>query len=742
MPIRIGGGKPRRKYLKVLVAQDLRSEHFISRELSWLEFNARVLEEARDPQVPLLDRLKFLSIFSSNLDEFFMIRVAGVKHQISAGVEEGGADGLTPLQVMEGMSQRVHELSAVQHRCFCDEIRPQLEQHGVRLLAPEALDERQRQFLDDYFHKMLFPVLTPVAVDPAHPFPHLANKTLCFAAQLEPLQPSSLPASHTGFIHVPSSVAPRFIRLPSGPDKYDFILLEDLVRINIQSIFNGYEVKSCVPFRLTRDSDMLIDEDTAADLMTTIEEGLRSRRRGSAVRLQYHSSLPDAILDLLMDELELQDYDLYPADDVVAFSDLFELYNSVDLPALKDPPFTPQPVPGFHEAENVFAAIRQREFLVHHPYESFEPVMQFVRQAAEDPKVLAIKMTLYRVGSDSPIATDLVRAAQNGKQVAVLMELQARFDEEANIRWARRLVEAGAHVIYGLVGFKTHCKCALVVRREGADIRRYVHLGTGNYNDRTARLYTDHGLFTCDEKFGEDVTNLFNIITGYSRPPAFHHLIVAPTDMRNKLVSLIRREAAHVKAGRPGHMLIKLNNLQDPMLIGELYHASRAGVKIDLIIRSVCCLRTGLPGISDNIRCSSIVDRFLEHTRVCYFLNGGEPEYYLSSADWMQRNLDRRIELMFPVLDKRLHPQLWDFLQLQLADNVKARVLKPDGARVPSAKTQPRVRSQERLLAAAQALGRTGQWGSLKVEAPPAEAKAAPPPEKAAPQSAKAAPAT
>ncbi|MGD0090024.1 MAG: polyphosphate kinase 1 [Planctomycetota bacterium] len=727
MPTRAEGGKPRHKFLKTLAAHDVRSEHFISRELSWLEFDARVLEEARDPQVPLLERLKFLSIFSSNLDEFFMIRVAGVKHQISAGVEEGGADGLTPTQVMAAMSQRIHELTALQHRCFCEEIRPQLEQNGVRLLAPGALDEEQRQFLDEYFRKTLFPVITPVALDPGHPFPHLANRTLCLVAQLEPLRPSPMPYSNTAFIHVPSSVVPRFIKLPAASGKHDFILLEDLVRMNIHHLFNGYEVKNCVPIRLTRDSDMLIDEDTAADLMTTIEEGLRSRRRGSAVRLQYHSSLPEAILDLLVDELELKDYDLYPADDVVAFSDLFELFNGVDLPALKDTPFTPQPVPGFHGAENVFAAIRQRDILVHHPYESFDPVIQFIRQAADDPKVLAIKMTLYRVGSNSPVATDLVRAAQNGKQVAVLMELKARFDEEANIQWARRLVEAGAHVIYGLVGYKTHCKCALVVRREGTSIQRYVHLGTGNYNDRTARLYSDQGLFTCDEKIGEDVTNLFNIITGYSRPPAFHHFTVAPTDMRNRLVALVRREAAHAKAGQAGHMILKLNNLQDPMLIGELYNASRAGVRIDLIIRSVCCLRPGIPGVSDNIRCISIVDRFLEHTRVCYFHNAGEPEYYLSSADWMMRNLDRRIELMFPILDKRLHPHLRDFLQLQLADNVKARTLKPDGAsaRVPLAKAQPRVRSQERLLAAAQSLAQSGQWGNFKVEAPNQEGEAA-----------------
>jgi len=734
MATRTEGGKARAKIQRTLDAEGLRTEHFISRELSWLEFNARVLDEARDPQVPLLERVKFLSIFSSNLDEYFMIRVAGVKHQISAGVEEGGADGLTPTQVMDGMSRRIHELTALQHRCFNEEIRPQLEQHGVRLLAPNALDEKQKQFLDDYFRKTLFPLVTPMALDPGHPFPHLANKTLCLVVQLCPLEPSPIPASSTDFIPIPSGTVPRFIKLPSAPGKHEFMLLEDVVRMNLGQLFGGYSVTSCVPIRLTRDSDMLIDEDNAADLMTTIEQGLLSRRHGSAVRLQYHSSLPDVTLDTLVDELELQECDLYPADDVVAFSDLFELYAAVDLPALKDPPFTPQPVPGFHGAESVFAAIRQRDILVHHPYESFDPVVQFIRQAADDPKVLAIKMTMYRVGQKSPIADDLVRAAQNGKQVAVLMELKARFDEEANIHWARKLEDAGAHVIYGLVGYKTHCKCALVVRREGAGIQRYVHLGAGNYNDRTARLYTDHGLFTCDEKMGEDVTNLFNIITGYARPPVFHHLIIAPTDLRTRLVALIRREAAHVKAGRPGHMIIKLNNLQDPMLIGELCNASRAGVKVDLIVRAVCCLRPGIQGVSENIRCRSIVDRFLEHTRVCYFHNGGEAEYYMSSADWMHRNLDRRMELMFPILDKRLHPQFWDFLQLQLADNVKARILKPDGLRVPLplAKGQPRVRCQERLLQAALSLSQNGQWGSIKIEAPPPDAKPAPAAEKPA----------
>jgi polyphosphate kinase len=715
--------KPKQKLLKKLAAEGVSSEHFFSRELSWLEFNARVLEEARDPQVPLLERVKFLSIFSSNLDEFFMIRVAGIKHQISAGVDEGGPDGLTPAQVMDAMSRRIHELTALQHRCFNEEIRPQLLANGVRILKPAELNDEQRHFAADYYLKTLFPVITPLAVDPGHPFPHLANRTMCLVVQADSVQPSPIPASNTVFIHIPSTVVPRFIKLPAPPGKHEFILLEDVVYSHIGSLLTGYDIKSCVPIRLTRDSDMLIDEDTAADLMTTIEEGLRSRRRGAAVRLQYHSALPQRTVDTLVDELDLSPADLYPADDVLAFSDLFELYSAVDLPALKEPPFTPQPVPSFRDAEHVFEAIRERDILIHHPYETFDPVIQFVRQAADDPKVLAIKMTLYRVGAGSPIAADLVRAALNGKQVAVLMELKARFDEEANIQWARKLVDAGAHVIYGLVGYKTHCKCALVVRREGQGIRRYVHLGTGNYNDRTARLYGDFGLLTCDENVGEDITKLFNIITGYSRPPEFRHVVISPTGMRDKLVALIRREVANAKAGKRGYMIIKLNNLQDPMLIAELYNASRAGVKADILVRSVCCLRPGMPGLSENIRCLTIVDRFLEHARVWYFHNDGAPDYYLSSADWMNRNLDRRIETMFPVVDKALHAHLWGFLQLQLADNIKVRVIRADGSRVPLdvPKSQPRLRCQERMLEAAKNLAKTGEWGELLAVAPAAD---------------------
>lgn len=725
--------KPRQTLIRALEKEGIHHEHFNNRELSWLEFNARVLEEAQDPAVPLLERIKFLSIFSQNLDEFYMIRVAGLKHQISAGVEETSADGLAPAQVLQAVSKRCHELTAIQHKLFCDELLPELGKNGVRMLATEQLDEAQRQFLHGYFRNTLFPLLTPLALDPSHPFPHLSNKMLCLVVQLKPQtdirgKMHGIPYSNMAFIHVPSTIVPRFIKLPSAADKHDFMLLEDVISSHIHEMFIGYEICGCSTIRLTRDSDVLIEEDTAADLLKMIEEGVRGRRKGSVVRMQYHASLPKSSLDMLINELDLTPLDLYDTHDFIAFSDLMQLYGAVDSPELKDAPFTPQPSPEFAApgGDALFAHIRERDIFVHHPYENFDPVIKFVRQAADDPKVLAIKMTLYRVGISSPIAAILEHAALNGKQVAVLMELKARFDEEANIFWSRRLVEAGAHVIYGLVGLKTHCKCALIVRREGNEIRRYIHLGTGNYNDRTARLYCDFGLFTADEKIGEDITNLFNIITGYARPPAFHHVAIAPTGLRGKLMQLIQREIDHAKAGRPARMIIKLNNVQDPMMIAELYRASKAGVKIDMIVRAIFCVKPGVPGLSDNIRAIRIVDRFLEHARVLFFQNDGDHEYYLASADWMQRNLDSRIELLFPILDKTLHPELENFLQLQLSDNVKARLIQPDGTniKIHTSKSATRVRSQETLIAASTHLAaNNGSWGTLKLQAGPVEHK-------------------
>lgn len=718
--------KPRQTIIKTLEREGIKHEHFNNRELSWLEFNARVLEEAHDPTVPLLERIKFLAIFSQNLDEFYMIRIAGLKHQISAGVEDTSADGMTPTQVMQALSKRTHELTAIQHKTFTTELLPELEKNGIRILHQHQLDDTQRQFLNDYFRTTLFPLLTPLALDPSHPFPYLSNKMLCLVVELKPQtdirKHVGIPYSNMAFIHVPSTVVPRFIKLPSAPNKHEFILLEDVIAAHIQEIFVGYEVGGCSAIRLTRDSDLLIEEDTAADLLKMIEEGVRGRRKGSAVRMQFHGSLPRQALDMLMNELDLTALDVFDTHDFIAFSDLMQLYGALDLPELRDPPFTPQPSPEFSSAggDALFQNIRDHDIFVHHPYENFDPVIKFVRQAADDPKVLAIKMTLYRVGLSSPIAQQLEHAALNGKQVAVLMELKARFDEEANIFWSRRLVEAGAHVIYGLVGLKTHCKCAMIVRKEGNEIRRYVHLGTGNYNDRTARIYCDFGLFTADEKIGEDITNLFNIITGYARPPAFHHIAIAPTGLRAKLMALLSREIEHAKAGRPARMVIKLNNVQDPLIIAELYRASKAGVRIDMIVRAICCVKAGVPGLSDNIRAIRIVDRFLEHARVLYFQNGGNPEYYLASADWMQRNLDSRIELLFPILDKSLHPELENFLQLQLSDNIKARQILPDGTNGRISQKGTRVRSQEALIAAAAQLEKNnGVWGEMKLASTP-----------------------
>lgn len=684
------------------------SDRYHNRELAWLDFNARVLEEALDPKVPLLERVKFLAIFSSNLDELFMVRIAGLKRQMDAGVETGGPDGLTPRETLEELARRLHELVALQHRAFQRDIQPKLAREGVRILLPAALDGAQRAFLADHFRRVILPVVTPLAIDPGHPFPHLANRTICLAVGLRKVQNDGLPASDLGVVHIPSSVIPRFIRLPSEPGTYAFISLEDAIKLHAAELFAGYEVTSCNAVRVTRDSDLVITEENAGDLLKTIEESLRSRRMGAAVRLQYDASMPQWILSMLVDALELQKQDLYPIKGSIAFSDLLQLHAEVDLPRLKDPPIVPQRVPALERETSIFDAIRRRDALVHHPYQSFEYVVRFVREAAEDPAVLAIKMTLYRVGGASPIMEALRLAAHNGKQVGVLMELKARFDEQANIEWARKLEDAGAHVIYGLPGLKTHAKACLVVRKEAEGIRRYCHLSTGNYNARTAWTYTDIGMFSCRDDLCDEVASLFNLITGYCRPPAFKHLALAPTGLRERTYELIRRERAHAEAGRPARIVAKMNGLEDAGVIDELYAASAAGVRIELIVRGICCLRPGVPGLSENVRVRRIVDRFLEHARILYFLNGGEPEYYLSSADWMPRNLDRRIEVMFPVLEPALRAEIEQILAVQLADDVKARAVGADGDSWPVA-TRGEVRSQERLFAFACRLARGGR---------------------------------
>jgi polyphosphate kinase len=671
---------------------------YVNRELSWLDFNRRVLEEALDPSVPLLERVKFLAIVSTNLDEFFMVRVAGLKRQVAAGDVAGGPDGLTAAQTLAAVATRAHELSHEQHACWMQELEPALEQEGIRIVRPERATPEQREHLEQYFRRTLLPVLTPLAIDPGHPFPHLANRSLCLVASIVAAAPSAFPAARFVVVHLPSHVVPRFVPLPSAPGQQAFMLLEDVVRLHLPSLYHDYSVASCHAVRVTRDAEIAPDEAGTQDLLAGVEASLLVRRMGSAVRLQYDVDLPADVRAILVDELGLDHDDLYPGAGFTAFADLFQLYAAADAPRLKEAPLPPWPVAAFASAPDVWSAIRAGDVLVHHPYQTFDVVTRFVEAAAVDPKVLAIKMTLYRVSPTSPIAQALTKAAEQGKEVAVLVELQARFDEEANIRWARALEAVGAHVVYGLPKYKTHCKACLVVRQEEGGIVRYCHLATGNYNIRTGGLYADLGLFTCRRTFGEDLTELFNLITGYVRPRPLNHLLVAPTDLRSALTERVRREASHARAGLPAKIVLKMNSLVDAELIEQLYEASGAGVDIALIVRGICCLRPGVPGVSDRIRAISIVDRFLEHARIFFFQNGDQPEILLASADWMPRNLDHRIEIAFPILEPRLQARVREILEIQLSDTAKAREIGPDGrSRRLRADGQPGARAQERL---------------------------------------------
>ena len=660
-----------------------RPDELLNRELSWLAFNERVLEEAEDATVPLLERVKFLAIVSSNWDEFFMVRVAGIWRQIDAGITQPGPDGYSPRQLLERVSQRIHELASRQHSLFHEVLEPLLNAQGIFILKPEQLDEAQRDFVLDYFDRTLLPLMTPLAVDTGHPFPRLGNRAMVLMAELEAddyLEQESLPVSQLSIIHVPTRVATRFLRVPSIHGHFAFVMLEDVVRMFLPRLFHGYTIRNCHALRVTRDSDLPMDEDPFEDLMKTVEEHLRSRRRGAAVRLQYENGLSPTLLDTLIEELELAPEDLYPTDGFTAFSDLMQLYTQLDLPHLKDQAMLPVPVPQIEAAPTVFDAIAKNDVLLHHPFQSFDDsVVRFVREAAEDPKVLAIKMTLYRVSRNSPIAAALERAAERGKQVAAIVELRARFDEEANIAWARRLEMAGVHVVYGMPALKTHGKACLVIRQEQHGIRRYCHLSTGNYNERTSRQYSDLGIFTARTEFGEDLSNLFNLLTGYTRPPRFNRLILAPQHFRTALAERIERECTHARNGRPARMILKVNALVDPPMIQRLYEASQCGVQVDLIVRGSCCIRPGVPGLSENIRVLSIIDRFLEHARIYHFANDGTPETLLASGDLMQRNLDHRVEVAFPLVDPIVAAEVVELLELQLNDTVKGRVLGPDG---------------------------------------------------------------
>jgi polyphosphate kinase len=675
----------------------------INRDLSWLEFNRRVLEEAKDPTVPLLERVKFLAIFSSNLDEFFMVRVAGLKRYVNHD-HSTDSDGVTVASVLTAISRRVHELAEEQHLCFLNTLLPQLTAEGIHLVRPDEMSHDQEQFLEEFFQRTLYPIVTPLAIDPGHPFPYLANRSLCLVVSLRAKIASPLPHTELSIVNIPAQIVPRFIPLPSKEGQYAFVLLEDVLGHYLPRLYHGFELLSTHAIRVTRDAEFGVVRRRDEDLLMTIEQGIRERRMGDAVRLQYDPDLPKEVLTQLVEELELTGEDLYPGKGFTAFTDLFQLYATANIPRLKDRVQVPLSVPSFERGPDIWNAIRNGDVMVFHPYQSFDPVTHFVEEAAKDPKVLAIKMTLYRISPNSPIAQALARAAEAGKEVSVLVELQARFDEEANITWARALEEVGAHVVYGLVGYKTHCKVCLVVRQEADGIRRYCHLATGNYNIRTSGVYSDLGLFTCRESFGEDLTELFNLLTGYTRPQKFHHLALAPMGLRQHFIGLIRQEAEQARAGQPARIIAKVNSLIDGAVIEQLYLASQAGVQIDLIVRGMCSLRPGLRGVSEGIRVVSIIDRYLEHARIFYFHNGGNPTFLLASADWMPRNFDRRIEIAFPVMEPQLQTRLKDILELQLADTVKGWWMQPDGSYVRSRnKDLPALRFQERFYEILQA---------------------------------------
>lgn len=653
---------------------------YINRELSWLEFNFRVLEEAMDPETRLLERLKFLTIVSSNLDEFFMVRVAGLKRQVKSQTIQRGPDGLTAEEQLRAIAAECHAMVQEQYRCLRDEVLPGLAEHGIVLKKISDLTPEQARWVKDYFHRQVFPVLTPLAVDPSHPFPHLRNRSLNLVVTLRKSKSTRSPL-YLAVVQVPTGI-PRLVQLPAPPGESHLVLLEDVICDQIAELFQGLLVTGCYPFRITRDSDLNFDEDDVEDLLETIEQEVRRREWGDAVRLEVTRACGPRALAELLGALQATENDVYSIDGPLNLVDLMALYRLPDYLHLKDEPFVAPAGRGIHEKKDLFARIREGDILLHHPYESFNSVVEFIEQAADDPNVLAIKQTLYRTSGDSPIVAALARAAQNGKQVTALVELKARFDEENNIAWARALEWAGVHVVYGLVGLKTHCKMVLVVRREAGEerLRRYVHLGTGNYNPTTARIYTDLGLLTCSLKFGQDVSRLFNVLTGYSEFPTWRKLAVAPIGLRERFLELLDREVKHAQKGREARFVAQMNSLTDPESIRALYRASQAGVRIDLVVRGICCLRPQVPGVSDNIRVISIVGRFLEHCRIFYFRNGGDEEVYASSADWMSRNLNRRVEIMFPIDDPLLKRRLVDnVLRVRLQDNVKARELRSDG---------------------------------------------------------------
>lgn len=651
---------------------------FYNRELSWLGFNYRVLSEARDKNIPLMERLKFLSITASNLDEFFMIRVASLKDMVHAKYTKKDIAGLTPKEQLEIISTGTHELVEKQYNTYNRSFLPALKHNGLTIVTQyEALNAEQAEYVDRYFMREVYPVLTPMAVDSSRPFPLIRNKSLNIAALL--MDKKRKDTIDFATVQVPS-VLPRIVTIPSEKEgETCIILLEQIIEKNIQKLFLNYKVLDATPYRVMRNADLTIDEDEAADLLIEIERQLKKRQWGEAIRLEVEQGIDKRLLKILKKELQIQQEDIFTIRGPLDLTFLMKVYGMDGFDHLKEEPYIPQPPKGLDMDGDLFEQIRQKDILLHHPYETFDPVVNFVRLAAKDPDVLAIKQTLYRVSSNSPIIASLAQAAENGKQVTVLVELKARFDEENNIVWARKLEKAGCHVIYGLVGLKTHSKITLVVRREEEGIRRYVHLGTGNYNDSTAKLYTDMGMFTCKRAYGEDATAVFNMLSGYSEPLSWNKLALAPTWLRTRFVELINRERDYAAMGKPTRIVAKMNSLCDAGIINALYEASAAGVQIELIIRGICCLKQGVPGMSETIQVRSIVGTFLEHSRIFYFENDGSPEIYMGSADWMPRNLDKRVEILFPVEDPDLKKEIVHILHTQLADNTKAHLLQPDG---------------------------------------------------------------
>jgi polyphosphate kinase len=694
--------------------------HFINRELSWLEFNQRVLDEALDKKNPLLERVKFFCIVSSNLDEFFEVRVAGIKQQMESGTVGRSIDGLTATQTFRAVHKRVRRMVEQQYACWRDELVPGLAEHGIRFLAFRELSLLDLRWIENFYRAQVRPVLTPLGIDTAHPFPQLLNKSLNIIVELETVETGET-RQRLAVVQVPR-VLPRLVKLPRDDSRQDYVFLGRLIGNYLADLFPGIKILGYWRFRVTRNSELYIDEQEEENLLRAVENELSNRRKGDAVRLEVERDCPLAIRYQLLETLGLVEDDLYVIDGPLNPAKIMTIYEGDHSPELRDPPYAPQVAEALQTAPDWFAAIRERDILLHHPYESFGTVIDFLEQAAEDPGVLAIKQTLYRTGGDSRVVGALMNAVRNGKQVTAVVELKARFDEANNILWARRLEEAGVHVVYGLIGYKIHCKMSLIVRSDPDGIRRYLHLSTGNYNPTTARVYTDVGLFTCREDFGEDATNLFNLLTGICQFQGLRKFLVAPFELHRQILVLIDRERDHAQKGLPARIVAKMNALVDRPTIEALYRASQAGVKIELIVRGICCLRPQLKGVSDNIWVRSIVDRFLEHSRVYYFENACQPEVFVGSADWMPRNFFGRIEVVFPIEDGNLRERVHnELLALPLADNLKARLLQADGSYRRAALKQgvlPR-RSQVEFMALASGQATRGAPGKKPVPAYP-----------------------